>query len=87
MDARQVEVERSYQRLTAHPADGPLLPPEIEDVFYQAMDLLSLHPPEKVEQSKGRDKALRDEFIDVATVLGDFNSGVIGPGACSKDGL
>jgi hypothetical protein len=51
------------------------------------MDLLSLHPPEKVEQSKGRDKALRDEFIDVATVLGDFNSGVIGPGACSKDGL
>ncbi len=69
------------------PADGPLLPPEIESSFYQAMDLLSQYTPQEVEEFKGRNKANRDQFTNLAEVLDEFNSGLIGPGACSEDGL
>lgn len=51
--------------------------------FDEAISLLGGHTPDEIS-SLQRNRFPRGDFIRLARVLDDFNSGVSGPGACSE---
>ncbi|MDF1562791.1 MAG: hypothetical protein P1V51_07095 [Deltaproteobacteria bacterium] len=58
---------------------------EVRDALAQAEALLLNNSPELVASLKGkRGQAERQVFIDLATLLDDYNNGFVGPGHCSE---
>jgi hypothetical protein len=58
---------------------------EVDDAFAAAKALFETYSPDDVGAAKGKTgKELRAQFIDLATILDDYNNGLIGPGHCSE---
>ncbi len=54
--------------------------------FDAATALFNSHTPADVTGAKGKSgKQLRQQFIDLARILDDYNNGYIGPGSCSEE--
>jgi hypothetical protein len=53
----------------------------------EATDLFKTYTPAEIGALKGKpsDKALRDQFIDLAGTLAEYNEGLIGPGHCAEN--
>lgn len=67
--------------------NGADIPADVLDAFNDATALFEAHTPEEIAALKGKpsDKALRQEFITLAGILGEYNEGDLGPGHCSED--
>ncbi len=69
---------------------GGTIPADIQDAIDDAAALLDEYDgsePGKNPDLKGKDaKDIRAEFVELAGILGDFNSGETGPGHCDEDG-
>jgi hypothetical protein len=61
-------------------------PTDAQAAFDAATVLFTQYAPGEVSGAKGRNgKALRDQFITLATTLDNYNNGLIGPGHCSEE--
>jgi hypothetical protein len=60
---------------------GASIPVEVEAAWNEATELFKVYTPEEIGALEGEDE-LRQQFIDIAELLDDYNNGVIGPGHC-----
>jgi len=56
-------------------------PQAVENEFADAALLFGTYDPEEIG-ALGGDDSLRQQFISLATILDDYNNGIIGPGHC-----
>lgn len=56
----------------------------VQDAFDEATGLFEAYTPEQIGALKGKNP-LRQQFLKLATILDDYNNGLIGPGHCSED--
>jgi hypothetical protein len=56
---------------------------DAQDAFDDATALFETYTPEEIGALKGNN-ALRQQFLALATILDDYNNGLIGPGHCSE---
>jgi hypothetical protein len=58
----------------------------IADTMADAAAIFNEHTPDDLSKLKGKNgKALRAEILALATILDDYNNGLIGPGHCSEE--
>lgn len=62
--------------------NGAFVPSEVQEAFDAATELFNNNTPDDVINLKGQDK---QPWLDAASVLGDYNEGLIGPGHCSEN--
>lgn len=60
-------------------------PFEVQDVFDEATELFETYTPEYIEGLKGNNP-IRQHFLELKSTLEQYNSGMIGPGMCDKNG-
>ncbi|MFC1789775.1 hypothetical protein ACFLYY_02230 [Patescibacteria group bacterium] len=61
------------------------VPTEVTDAMSDAEVLFNTYSPTEVEGMKGKNgKETRNEFIELAGILGGYNEGLIGPGHCDE---
>ncbi|MFZ0014445.1 MAG: hypothetical protein WAL25_10070, partial [Acidimicrobiia bacterium] len=81
----------SFQYIAAelNMLNGAAVPGDVQTAFDTATGLFETYNPAQIAALKGKpsDKELRQQFIDLAGILGAFNEGTIGPGHCSEDSL
>jgi hypothetical protein len=66
--------------------NGASIPADVQYAYDAATDLFEKYTPEEVADFKGKDgKETRAEFIEQATILDNYNNGIIGPGHCSEE--
>jgi hypothetical protein len=58
------------------------MPTEVQNALDTATTLFETYTPAEIGALKGSN-LLRQEFIELAGILGDYNEGLIGPGHCS----
>lgn len=56
-------------------------PSAVLGVFEDATALFNIYTPDEIEALKGNDP-LRQQFISLKNILGQYNEGIIGPGSC-----
>jgi len=61
-------------------------PSAISGTLDSALSLLTTYTPTQIGKLKGSDP-LRAQFINLAGILGSYNTGTIGPGHCDEDRL
>ena len=68
--------------------NGADIPADVLAAFDEATGLFESYTPTQIAALKGKpsDKVLRQQFIDLAGILGAYNEGITGPGHCSEDG-
>jgi hypothetical protein len=67
--------------------NGASVPAEVESAMDEAEALLDEYDgnPESMEELKGKGaREIRQDFIDTAELLDDYNNGLIGPGHCTE---
>jgi len=63
-------------------------PSAAQAAFDDATELFKMHEPDYVATLKGKNgKELRQQFVDLANILTQYNEGYIGPGHCDEDYL
>jgi hypothetical protein len=55
---------------------------DVQDAFSDAAIWLGKWSPEQMLSARS---SIREEIIELATILDDYNNGSTGPGACSDD--
>lgn len=61
------------------------IPSEVLSAFDEATGLFIFYTPDQVASAKGKTgNTLRQQFIDLAETLDDYNNGLLGPGHCSE---
>jgi hypothetical protein len=61
-------------------------PSAAQAAFNEATELFNTYTPDEVADARGKNgKALRDQFIELAKMLDEYNNGLTGPGHCSED--
>ncbi len=61
------------------------VPTEVQDALDAAEDLFNTYTPAQIAALKGKSgNALRSQFLELATILDNYNNGFIGPGHCSE---
>jgi len=61
------------------------IPAEVLAAWDEATGLFELYTPEEIGSRQNRE--LRAQFLAIASMLDDYNNGLIGPGHCSEDDL
>jgi len=59
------------------------IPAEVLAAWDEATGLFELYTPEEIGSRQNRE--LRAQFLAIASMLDDYNNGLIGPGHCSED--
>jgi hypothetical protein len=61
-------------------------PDSVMDAITDAEALFGMYTPSQVESLKGKSGGeTKDKFISLASILGSYNEGLIGPGHCDSD--
>jgi hypothetical protein len=62
-------------------------PSSISGALAQAQVLFENYTPAQIAALKGKpsDKALRDQFVSLAGILGSYNEGLLGPAHCTEN--
>jgi hypothetical protein len=61
-------------------------PAAAQAAFDEATVLFQTYTPAEVAAARGKNgKALRDQFIELAKILDEYNNGLTGPGHCSEE--
>lgn len=58
-------------------------PTAILGSFNDATALFSVYTPDEIEALRGND-SLRQQFISLKNIIGEYNEGIIGPGSCDS---
>jgi hypothetical protein len=68
--------------------NGAFMPDEVVGVFEAAQNLLNEKTPDDLLKLKGKDaRELPALFIQLSTVLDNYNNGELGPGHCSEEAV
>lgn len=73
-----------YMAAVLNAGTGASVPTEVQDAMDDAFDLFAAYSPEDIAALKGNNP-IRQQFIELASVLGSYNEGVIGPGHCGDE--
>lgn len=65
-------------------ANGASLPGEVEDALTAGTGYFEAYTPADMAGFKGKNKNLRQDVLDAAVVLDEYNNGILGPGHCSE---
>ncbi|HLE48513.1 MAG TPA: hypothetical protein VI819_00560 [Patescibacteria group bacterium] len=71
-----------YMAAVLNAATGANVPSEVQDAMDDAAALFGTYTPAQVAAMKGNNP-VRQQFVNLAGVLGDYNEGTIGPGHCT----
>jgi hypothetical protein len=73
----------AHQYIAAHlnVLSGASIPDDVLAAWNEATNLFDQYTPEEIGELEGED-VTRQQFIDIAELLDDYNNGVIGPGHC-----
>ena len=74
---------RAYIAAELNQLNGASIPDDVLNAWNEASSLFETYTPEYVGDLKGMEP-LRKQFIELATILDDYNNGVSGPGHCSE---
>jgi hypothetical protein len=61
-------------------------PSAVQDVFDEATAQFEIYTPQYIGGLKGND-TLRQQFIELKNILGQYNNGIIGPGECENSSV
>jgi hypothetical protein len=78
----------AYIAAVLNELNGATVPAEVAAAMSEAESLLDEYDgnPESMDGLKGKNaKEIRQDFIDTAMTLDDYNNGVIGPGHCTEE--
>ncbi len=78
-----------YEAAVLNSLAGADVPPNVATAISQAAALLDQYDgtPNSFDGLKGKNAvAVRNQFITLAGILGNYNTGIIGPGHCDEDG-
>lgn len=64
--------------------DGASIPPAVQTAFDAATALLNAYTPAEIAALKGS-SSLRKQFVNLATILDQYNNGITGPGHCDEE--
>jgi hypothetical protein len=76
---------RQYIAAELNMLAGAAAPEEVQDAFDAATDLFQVYTPAEVGAWRGN-HATRAEFIALASILDNYNNGLLGPGHCVNGG-
>lgn len=65
--------------------NGAVIPGDVLDAWNEATGLFETYTPHDIGSRQNRE--VRARFIELASMLDDYNNGVTGPGHCSEDDL
>ena len=61
--------------------NGASVPSEVQTAYNSATTLFNTYTPAQIGALRGSN-ATRQQFIKLAGIFGDYNSGITGPGHC-----
>lgn len=74
-----------FEAATLNVLNGASEPAAVSTALVNAEALFNNYTPEQIAALKGKNgKALRQQFISLASTLDQYNNGLIGPGHCSE---
>ena len=74
-----------YMAASLNQLNGASVPGEVQDALNTATGLFETYTPDEIAALKGKSgKELRSQFLELATILDNYNNGYIGPGHCSE---